>query len=273
MSEEHDEGLLFDTDSYPIAVDNCASYTMTNDESDFIDTPVTVQKSILGIGSTKALKQGTVRWSIQDDQGAVDYFTIPNTFYVPDLPIRLLSPQHWSQANDHLDAHSDTDAHRITLEWGNHIKTIPLNTSNVGVFRSTTGYNKAKPVLQALTALLHEEQYCTNAHLIPPDDEPSEEPSNQESTSLSEAPHETPIAPTTFLEGGLHANSQPHEIDFDLEQLPLVEDDTQAQQDQVAFDNPSAQLLHWHYRLGHVPFRSIQAMAHQGRLPKALANC
>jgi hypothetical protein len=50
----------------------------------------------------------------------------------------------------------------------------------------------------------------------------------------------------------------------------MIEDDAQAQQDQVYADNPSAQLLHWHYRLGHVPFRAIQAMAHQGRLPKAL---
>jgi hypothetical protein len=104
--------------SFPIAVDNCASYIMTNDESDFINSPVTVHKNILGIGATKAVKQGTVRWLIQDDHGAVEFFTILNTFYVPDLPIRLLSSQHWSQANAHLDAHSDTDAHRITPEWG-----------------------------------------------------------------------------------------------------------------------------------------------------------
>jgi hypothetical protein len=243
---------------------------MTNDESDFIDSPVTVHKSILDIGATKAVKQGTVRWSIQDDHGAVEFFTIPNTFYVPDLPIRLLSPQHWSQANTHVEAHFDTDAHRITLEWGDHVKTIPLNTSNVGVFRSATGYNKAKPVLQALTALLHEEQYCMEAHLIPPNDEPSEEPSNQ--ISLPTAQPDIPPF-NTVLEGDTDTVNEPQIVEFDLEDLPHVESETQVHQDQVAFDHPSAQLLHWHYRLGHVSFKKIQAMAHQGRLPKALANC
>jgi hypothetical protein len=110
------------------------------------------------------------------------------------------------------------------------------------------------------------------AHLIPPDDEPSAEPGSQESISLpTTQPNMTPL--TTVLEGDTETDDEPHLIEFDLEHLPLVEDETQAHQDQVAFDNPSAQLLHWHYRLGHVPFKKIQARAHQGRLPKALANC
>jgi hypothetical protein len=192
---------------------------MKNDESDFINSPVAVHKSILGIGTTKqAMKQGTVRWSIQE------FFTIPNTFYLPDLPIRLLLPQLWSQANAHLEAHSNTDAHRITLEWGDHIKTIPLNTSNIGLFWSATGYNKAKPVLQALIALLHEERYCMEAHLIPSNDEPSEEPSNQESISLPTVQPDMPPL-TTVLKGDADTDNEPHVIEFDLEHLPLVKDE------------------------------------------------
>lgn len=114
--QDQDKGV-FDSDSFPIAVDNCASFTMTNDEKDFVDTPSTVHKSILGIGRTKALKKGIVRWNVEDDQGQVETFELPDTLLVPNLPTRLLSPQHWAQTNNHIQAHSDTNAHRITLEW------------------------------------------------------------------------------------------------------------------------------------------------------------
>jgi hypothetical protein len=78
------------------------------------------------------------------------------------------------------------------------------------------------------------------------DDEPSKEPSKQESISLPTAQPDMP-PPTTVLKGDVNTDDEPHEIDFDLEHLPLVEDKTQARQDQITFDNPSAQLLHWHY--------------------------
>jgi hypothetical protein len=120
----------------------------------FIDTPVTVHADVLGIGKVSAAKLGTIKWSIEDDEGKVHTFHIPDSYFVPDLPIRFLSPQHWAQINRNLNAHSDTNAERITLEWDSSIKTVPLNAANVGIICSASGFRKAKPVITALNALL-----------------------------------------------------------------------------------------------------------------------
>jgi hypothetical protein len=53
----------------------------------------------------------------------------------------------------------------------------------------------------------------------------------------------------------------------------MVEDDDTREHDAIYADNPSAALLHWHYRLGHLPFKSLQSMAQQKLLPPALAKC
>ena len=36
--------------------------------------------------------------------------------------------------------------------------------------------------------------------------------------------------------------------------------------------NPSDEILRWHYKLGHAPFKLLQRMASQGDLPKRLAT-
>ncbi|CAB9501303.1 unknown protein [Seminavis robusta] len=91
----------FDTDSVLIAIDNCSSRCITNCMLDFIDKPVAVKISVQGIGgSVMATYKGTVRWSIEDEQGKVHHFTIPNTYYNASTPYRLLSPQHWAAVAD-----------------------------------------------------------------------------------------------------------------------------------------------------------------------------
>jgi hypothetical protein len=49
----------------------------------------------------------------------------------------------------------------------------------------------------------------------------------------------------------------------------VVPDDQAASEDaDVQTDTPQAELLAWHYRLGHLPFERIKSMAAQGDLPK-----
>lgn len=70
-----------------------------------------------------------------------------------------------------------------------------------------------------------------------------------------------------------NTNDQTYVIDFQFEELPLVEDDKVAQQHQVHSQDSPSQLQHWHYRPGQLPFKTIKAMAHQGQLPHHLASC
>jgi hypothetical protein len=64
-------------------------------------------------------------------------------------------------------------------------------------------------------------------------------------------------------------NNHPHVIDF-LEGdgkfcLPTVEE---AEDDESKLDNPTHELLLYHYRLAHEPFKNLQQMAQDSILPK-----
>ena len=87
----------YDSDSFILHVDNCASTSLTNDSSDFIDTPTKHKGQLTGVsGSIPIKSSGTVKWSIADDTGRIHSLIIPNTLYVPGIPDRILSPQHWA---------------------------------------------------------------------------------------------------------------------------------------------------------------------------------
>jgi hypothetical protein len=84
----------FDTDSYELYVDNCASRCITNDLKDFIDTPVPADVKIYGTnGTSSGTLMGTVEWPIEDDTGRVHNIRIPRTIYSESNRSKLLSPQ------------------------------------------------------------------------------------------------------------------------------------------------------------------------------------
>jgi len=79
--------LHFDSDSFKILIDNCASTSITNSMGDFISKPRAATKSIQGIsGDTEAPLVGTIAWKIEDDNGRVHTITLPNTYYAPNAP-------------------------------------------------------------------------------------------------------------------------------------------------------------------------------------------
>jgi hypothetical protein len=58
---------------------------------------------------TKITYQGTVQWTIVDDEGRHRHINIANAYYVPGCDVRLLSPQHWSlESNDHYPVKDGT---------------------------------------------------------------------------------------------------------------------------------------------------------------------
>jgi hypothetical protein len=113
----------FDTDSVLLRIDNCATVCMSPYKSDFIIPLVPMRKSIKGVGGTvKGVMMGTMKLTIEDDQGVPHDIRIPGSFYVPDCPSRLLSPQHWAQKakDNHPMRHGTwcaTYDDEIVLEW------------------------------------------------------------------------------------------------------------------------------------------------------------
>ena len=153
MPRIHALPASFDSDSFQIAIDNCASYCMTNCESDFIDTPKVIDRPVTGLGQQTATKQGTVHWHITDDNGKVHAFTLPGVLLLPNLPFRVLSPQHWSQTL-RQPSHCVTFKDSILLTWngGDNKRTIRLSTnSNVGILKSAPSYSQATAFIAEIT--------------------------------------------------------------------------------------------------------------------------
>ena len=59
-------------------------------------------KTIKGFAGaqTNNRKTGTLRWQWSDDSWIMH--EIPNSYYVPECELRLLSPQHWALTQPHV---------------------------------------------------------------------------------------------------------------------------------------------------------------------------
>jgi len=75
--------------------------------------------------------------------------TIPDSYYIPDGKVQLLSPQHWMQKTMSKQercqhSHSCITKHdHIQLTWKDKYKwTVPLDNSNVGTFTLALGYSR-----------------------------------------------------------------------------------------------------------------------------------
>jgi hypothetical protein len=94
--------MRFDTDSFPIGVDNCATFCLTDQRSDFVGPVKRANTQVNGIGGHQKGKWiRTVQWPVVDNTGQRHELLIPNTIPVPlgSIPFRLLSPQHFGQEN------------------------------------------------------------------------------------------------------------------------------------------------------------------------------
>eukprot|EP00980_Cylindrotheca_fusiformis_P019194 scaffold6521_cov93-Cylindrotheca_fusiformis.AAC.2 len=170
-----DSKLRFDTDSYLIAIDSCASYCMTSHESDFVPGSLTkVNVKVKGLGNTVAKYKGTVRWKIQDDRGTTFTFDIGGALLLPTLPFRLLSPQHWAQhaGSQHGECTATIDKSTATLHWngGSNVRTVELTNSNIALLRSAPSHHGYQAFLAELDHDLTKEfgeNQCFPAYCLP----------------------------------------------------------------------------------------------------------
>ena len=135
--------VMLDTGANPIGVDNRCSACILPYIEDFIGHLEDMNKTIKGFAGaqTNNPKTGTLRWHWSDDSGKMHIFKIPNSYYVPECELRLLSPQHWAQTRSHIDRATTcciTYSTNVHLRWTkgdeDYELTLPLNKkgSNVG---------------------------------------------------------------------------------------------------------------------------------------------
>jgi len=88
----------FDSDSFPIRIDNHALYCMANSPHLFDNLILSDVGKVDGINDGLAiLGKGTFKFSITNDDSRVHHICIPNSLYLPKLHGCLLLPQHWVQ--------------------------------------------------------------------------------------------------------------------------------------------------------------------------------
>ena len=121
--------VRFDTDSAPIGIDNRCTGCISHKIEDFVGPLIDSNRSIKGFGGSRVehIKIGTIKWQWEDDLGKVTTFLIPKSFYVPQGKVRLLSPQHWAQAQKDYKPVQGTGettlGNNVTLFWNQRKST------------------------------------------------------------------------------------------------------------------------------------------------------
>ena len=299
----------FDSDSFEIGVDNHASRCISNNINHFItEISPTPNAKLRGTGGTiPVLGEGTIKWNIADDNGKAHDIIIRNCLYVPDAPTCLLSPQHWSQqSNDNSPNRNGTwcatygDSCVLFWDQQRYQRTVPhSNSTNTPKLYSAPGcksYRKKAAAIEFITKPTEIEKtiafssichpVAISAHLIPPDNEDDHnhistdnEPivtlrgGNQQQTLHEEINNFTTDSPST-TPNIIPSEESEDETENINEFMPSssnipVEEEVNEDKDTSAL-SPQGELLRWHYRLGHMPFKRMKLLAVLGILPRSI---
>jgi hypothetical protein len=243
-SPGEDFSQMFDTDSVLIGIDNRCTACISPVLSDFIHPPEPVSTTLIGFGGkpTTGLRKGTLKWSWEDDTGKNHVHIIPDSYYVPQATIRLLSPQHWIQTLNTTGI-CQTYADHTKLQWDCYTKTTHMDHKGVFTFTMSPGFDN----FIAYMAIASDDPYADDTNPICIE------------------------CQTTHLTDDLPMDNEPiHTFTFDLP----TQEELQEEQHQLLLPTPlEAELLNYHYKYGHLSFARLRELAKQGILPKQLATC
>ncbi len=283
--------IRFDTDSFVIGVDTFASITLGNLPDQFEDFKMHNDTEMEGIQGGLDIKgTGTFKFHIKDDEGGVHLIKIPNSKYVPDLKVCLLSPHHWAQeAKDQYPVpkgtKTDTNNEALTLIWNQprHQRTIPYHPLiNTPSFRTTP----ASHTYRAFVALFEaaKAQYHQGEHVL---QMPGRLHLDKDYTAEENAHTNILKKPLTESEGATSDNLTVQASNLSSEKRDKEEKQTtrmgpltfnvnpELEEDKhvylAAIDN-QAKLMRWHYRIGHLAFSNPKQLALNGEIPRHLAK-
>jgi hypothetical protein len=124
--------VCFDSDSYPVGIDNHASRCMVNSPHLFEDLKLSDSEGEVDVISEGlAIKgMGTFKFVLMDDDDKAHIICIKNSLYLPGLKCCLLSLQHWAQEAGDNETWMGNFARCCILHWGeDFMKTVPFNPS------------------------------------------------------------------------------------------------------------------------------------------------
>ncbi len=285
-----DPAVRFNSDSFSIGIDNHASRCMANAPHLFEDLHLIDNAGeVNGIGEGLAIKEkGTFVFSLKDDNGQIHTIKIPNSLYLPGLKQCLLSPQHWAQEAGDGQTWMGNFARQCVLKWhGGGKKTVFFNPStNTPIFTtapSSRAYRAFATTFKALEAPYYRKETVLQypgRHLM--DDEPAFAPEEFVAEENLNFEKEVSVAEGVKTDDEMVKTSNlpaPPDDDLPSEAIrhgPLTFDPSPPPEEgedvQLAAADDQAELMRWHYRLGHLTFAKLKQLALNGEIPKKLAT-
>ena len=280
----------FDTDSFPIRVDNHASYCMANAPHLFEDLVLSNVGTVDGINDGLAVKgKGTFKFRIANDSGGVHVIRIPNSLYLPKLDKCLLSPQHWAQEAGDGETWMINLAHCCILHWiGGHTKTVPSNkSSNTPIFYTAPSANAYRsfvstfkameaPFFRRETTLLMPPGHLRE-HVVPEEfvaDEHIHRGALTKSVNTAVRKDDKTVQTSNLPLAPAPEGDAPS--DKAIRHGPLTFDprppESEGEDTTLAAADTQAELMCWHYRLGHLSFSKLKQLAINGEIPKNLSS-
>jgi len=242
---------------------------------------------VSGISNGLAIAgKGTFKFNIKDNEGIQHTIRIKNSLYVPDMKRCLLSPQHWAQEAGDEQTWMELKRqwpYDCVLHWNGGKKTIPHQpSSNVPVFytaSSSTRYRAFAATFEAMEASFFQRekvlQFPGRRDLmddIDPVEFVAEENLNYRKNEMSEdegVNEDDETIKTSNVPSPVATEEPPSEA---LHSGPLTFDPHPREEEDehttLAASDDQAELMCWHYHLGHLPFLKLKQLAINGNSPR-----
>ena len=289
-----------------VYVDNCANCHISNDKSHFISyTKYSTEQTAASVntigGDTMPEGEGTVRWSWRDDNGTSHKYDLPGCKYYPNSPVCILSQTQLGLFLNDTDFGTKIESGIRTsvLHWENqqYTRTIAHTASfmprmiiNDDISTAAALYSAFKRFYNdnAGYSLLTEGELSLDFDkLVGKNIRYSKGDFQCDGVVLSVTPEKVfTIRLTDGSEIDTHHNFislLPVEAPTTNDSIPrsLAETIAHRLQDEPELGLPKVQekltpdqqeLLRWHIRLGHLPFRSLKVFAELGLIPRRLSK-
>lgn len=222
--------------------------------------------------------KGTMRLCFLDDNGHNHEHLIRDAYYAPQLKMTLLSPRQWSNQGtirnngEHLREWLVRGEDTI-LSFENGTKTVEYDPhSNLPILFSKPGY-------KAFSSWITTQHLSANEARIRPtaltmkDAILPRETTTQRLSERNQLKQKDPFDLRRAV--GITEQSTNERLSHSLEDFQFAEtqgDVTPATLNTLNETDKRTLMLRWHYRLGHMPFKHLKAMAKQGMLDKRLAT-
>jgi hypothetical protein len=276
--------------SFSIGINNHASRCTANAPHLFENLHLTNDAGEVNrIGKGLAIKgKGTFKFSLEDNNRKTHTIKIPNSLYLPGLKQCLILPQHWAQEAGDGQTWMGNFERECVLNWhGGGKKTVFFDPStNMPIF-TTAPSSRAYCAFATTFEALEAPYYCKETVLQYPDrnlmnDEPAFAPEEFVAEENLNFDKEVSVNEGVKSDDKMVKTSNlpaPHEEEIPSEVIccgPLTFDPSPPPEEgedvHLAAADNQAELMQWHYHLGHLTFAKLKQLALNGEIPKKLAK-